>query len=643
MRSVKWYLRRLKAMSAREISWRINQKYIQKNEIKEYYEKHLSVTKIPYRTHVSTLVSKEMETFMELDIKNPSLFSNLDLFNGTFSYQKFQTKWNAGFQTEKKWPENVCSYNIECGGREDIGDIRTNWELNRHYQFSCLAKSYYVSLDESYLKELKQLFEDWNKHNLFLHGAEWTSTMEVAIRVNSWCFTYCFLKMAQDKQSVNAELVENTDLGSNISELLADLKHGILVMADYVTNHYSRFSSANNHLIVELYSVALVGIIFDIDQWKSTAIEKLTNELYRQNFSDGVNKEMSLHYQAFVMEAYGLLAIILKRQGDDIPQEWYQYLIPMSRFVADCHGTLGETIVFGDSDEGKILDLNGKKFDYYKYILDLMGLILPERYTELDDLHENLKWLTSDNLLKNSKSKPLYGSPSFKCYREGGYSFIRDNGILIGIDHADLGFGKLAAHGHADALSFQMFLDGEPIFVDSGSPNYHIPRKGRDVYRSAYCHNTVTIDGKNQSEILGPFMWGDRASVQLIEASEDRTGKVTVEAEAKYRGIIHHRKFEYLSGELLITDTFHNVDEKKKEQVFLFPQLLELRNKNNNEFVVKETEKLQIKIINISNAVEETSEYIYSAGYNQANPATRIVFRSNDNMICSSIKVLVKG
>lgn len=38
------------------------------------------------------------------------------------------------------------------------------------------------------------------------------------------------------------------------------------------------------------------------------------------------------------------------------------------------------------------------------------------------------------------------------CFKEGGNTFLRDgqDRVLIGIDHAALGFGSIAAHGHAD-------------------------------------------------------------------------------------------------------------------------------------------------------------------------------------------------
>ncbi len=40
-------------------------------------------------------------------------------------------------------------------------------------------------------------------------------------------------------------------------------------------------------------------------------------------------------------------------------------------------------------------------------------------------------------------------------------------------DAAPLGFLSIAAHGHADALSFILHVDGSPILVDPGTFMYH--------------------------------------------------------------------------------------------------------------------------------------------------------------------------
>ena len=287
MRDVKWFINRLKAMNLKEMLWRVQQKQLQKREFKNLYILHKPVTEIPLPQNISSL---------RIDIENLSInwdntewteFSALDLFDA-YEYEIYKKAWNAGFQTEKQWPEDKYSPTIIISQRIEIGDIRTNWELNRHFQFAALAKSYYCTREKKYLSEFCELFYDWNKHNLFLHGVEWTSAMELAIRVNSWLYAYAFLKKAGCED-----------------RLLGDIEHGIFVMTDYILKHRARFSSANNHLIIEMYAVALMGIVADFKPWREEAISILTEELSKQNYEDGVNKEMSLHYQSFVMEAYG--------------------------------------------------------------------------------------------------------------------------------------------------------------------------------------------------------------------------------------------------------------------------------------------------------------------------------------------------
>ena len=506
MKKITWYLNRLKAMNMGEICWRFQQKNLQKQERRKYYKENLPVYEFELPDELKNLNAQVDRISINWNNEKFTVFKEQNLF-GVYSYNKYKRAWDAGFQTENVWPTDQCSYDISISQREDIGDIRTNWELNRHYQFAGMAKSFYVTGDFSILEELQELFYDWNNKNHFLCGVEWTSAMEIAIRVNSWIYTYCFLNKAFEKYNL-----EN-------NKILKDISRGIIVMADYIIKHRAKYSSANNHLIVEMYAVGMSGIFFDYKPWEKLAFKILTEELPRQNYADGVNKEMSLHYQSFVMEAYGLLMIEMKHNHIKIPQIWEEYLMHMSEFMCDCCGEYGETVVFGDNDEGKILDLSGEHFDHYRYVLDLMGNVLSKRYSKMENIHENLCWILSDDFQNSVLQKNCYYSPEVKCYKEGGYTLWRskNNKVLIGIDHADLGFGSLAAHGHADALSFQMFIEGVPVFVDPGTYNYHVPKKIRDEFRATKNHNTVCVNDQNQAEILGPFLWGKRYKINNVE------------------------------------------------------------------------------------------------------------------------------
>ena len=561
MKKITWYLNRLKAMNMGEICWRFQQKNLQKQERRKYYKENLPVYEFELPDELKNLNAQVDRISINWNNEKFTVFKEQNLFR-VYSYNKYKRAWDAGFQTENVWPTDQCSYDILISQREDIGDIRTNWELNRHYQFAGMAKSFYVTGDFSILEELQELFYDWNNKNYFLCGVEWTSAMEIAIRVNSWIYTYCFLNKAFEKYNLE-----------NI-KILKDISRGIIVMADYIVKHRAKYSSANNHLIVEMYAVGMSGIFFDYKPWEKLAFNILTEELPRQNYADGVNKEMSLHYQSFVMEAYGLLMLEMKHNHIKIPQIWEEYLLHMSEFMCDCCGEYGETVVFGDNDEGKILDLSGEHFDHYRYVLDLMGSVLPKRYSKMENIHENLYWILSDDFQNSVLKKNCYYSPEVKCYREGGYTLWRskNNKVLIGIDHADLGFGSLAAHGHADALSFQMFIEGMPVFVDPGTYNYHVPKKMRDDLRATVNHNTVCVDGANQAEILGPFLWGKRYECKEAEVQEQEEG-IYFEAAIQNNGNTHKRKMRISDKDIIKIEICDDLelskDTKKVEQIFM--------------------------------------------------------------------------
>jgi len=554
MANVLWLIRRLKAMSFPEILWRLSQKNIQKREEKHFGKKATAVTSYVYNSQLYDTQLNPKKLHINFENKEYSLNTSIHLLAGAL-YDDYKKIWNAGFQTDNIWPDTF-SYKLEYKQRDDIGDARTNWELNRHFQFALLAKDYAASGDAKYLFEFKELFKDWTDKNPFLHGISWTSVMEAAIRCSNWCYAYVFLEH-----------------GGAADELLEKLRIGIINMTDYIANHYSRYSSANNHLIIEAYAIGQSGILFDRKEWTDIAIRLLTEELPKQNYADGVNKELSLHYQSFYMEAMGLMMRLMVKNGIAVPVTWKPMLQKMSQYVADCIGEYGEIIAFGDDDEGKILDLQGGDISYYSYVLSLMSLLLNKRYVKNFD-SETLKWLFTTEEIQKISNKEKYESPQYCCYKEGGNTILRskDRKILIGIDHAALGFGRIAAHGHADALSFQLFYEGRPIFIDPGTYIYHCDLKSRNEFRKTNNHNTVCVCEKDQSEMLGAFLWGRKAISELLSC-EEKNGliKLVIQHDG-YKPVIHMRRIEFDGDRQLTIKDELSQNVQAKAMLLLSPQ-----------------------------------------------------------------------
>jgi hypothetical protein len=78
-------------------------------------------------------------------------------------------------------------------------------------------------------------------------------------------------------------------------------------------------------------------------------------------------------------------------------------------------------------------------------------------------------------------------------------------------DAGPLGYGTLAAHGHADALSFTLSLGGREFLVDPGTFTYRADSPWRAYFRSTAAHNTLRVDGQDQSQPGGSFLWLSKA------------------------------------------------------------------------------------------------------------------------------------
>ena len=497
-------------MNVREVIWRIDQKRIQKSEAKRFGKKKYSVGSVLYPMYEHLKFDAD-GVGLNFDNHRFDINTNIHLLKGT-DYEK--------------WPDSF-SYSLDYKQRDDLGDARTNWEKNRHFDWALLAKAYYVTKEEKYFLELKDTVNDWMQKNPFLHGISWTSAMEFAIRSINWIIALAFVQKS----------------GKDMPEL----RNGIINITDYLTKHYSRFSSANNHLLVEATAIGLAGYAFDNKQWKELACNILSEELEKQNYSDGVNKELSLHYQTFGMEAYLLLMHVMQKHNDTEWKQWGPMLKKEAEFVA--HSSWREKTIceFGDDDEGKILDLQGGEWHQWDYVLQLASLVTGVRYSDFETLYENINWLFTIDEIEALRTKPLYDASGSRCFEVGGNTFIRDkqNRILIGIDHAELGFGSIAAHGHADALSFQMLIDGKVVFADPGTYIYHCDIEHRNSFRKTINHNTLCVEGRDQSKMLGAFMWGERANCKLEEWHPSENKDVLVASHDGYKPLIHKRKFEF--------------------------------------------------------------------------------------------------
>lgn len=543
-------------MSAAEVVWRLSQKGLQAAERLRYGRRRRPIDHPLYRGAAKVEFNPAP---LGLVADGPHTIDTSHSIHplGGFDYAAFATDWHAGFQTAAHWPLQ-WSYSLDYKQRDDIGDARTNWELNRLGQFALMAKAYYLTADPAHLDTLRSQLDSWTRCNPFLWGISWTSPMEVALRAINWLYAAAFLKAAC------------ADEGSAEADALAGrLATGAFNMVSYLTRHYSRGSSANNHLLVEMAAVYLGGACFSREKWCRLAAETLSRELPRQFAADGVNLEMSLHYHAFAMEAYLLVMHSMRATGAEIPAPWSAMMAKAAGFVAHSRVAPGVFCEFGDNDEGHILNFSSRKADYYTYILQFSSLILNRRYDSFDTLNPTLAWLCPAGEVARVKSLPLIDTSQSHTYAEGGYTFLRSGDIFVGFDHAALGFGSIAAHGHADALSVQVFIGGRPLLADPGTYIYHCDLPSRNKFRTSAMHCTASFGHAEQSEMLGAFLWGRRAETRLLRHSATMAEASTTGLS----GVTHTRRVEVSPEGVDITDSASGNTGNWMENFILAPDV----------------------------------------------------------------------
>ncbi len=432
-----------------------------------------------------------------------------------------------------------------------VGDIKYLWEPNRHLHLVTLAQAHALTGRKVYLETLQEHLDSWFLACPYGYGPNWASSLEVALRLVNWSAAWQLL-------------------GGNHSKVFSSLEgisfrtrwlNAIYEHARFVSGWFSLHSSANNHLIGEAAGLFIAGLTWphwrEAQQWVSGSKKILEEETLRQNAPDGVNREQAHWYQQFVLDM--LIACLLAGKAN---RQWFSAdyesrIEAMLDFIASTMDCGGNVPMFGDADDGTLLRLAPQRdFSPWRSLLATGALLFRRGDFKLKagGLDDKTRWLFGPeaqaqfDLLDAEKTR----LPIRQTFPEGGYfvlgcDFETPREIRLVADAGPLGYRSIAAHGHADALSFTLSLGGREVLVDPGTYAYHTQERWRDYFRGTSAHNTLRVDGFDQSVPGGNFMWMKHAragcSLWLSSTEKDsfegwHDGYARLEDPVKHRRLI---------------------------------------------------------------------------------------------------------
>ena len=392
-----------------------------------------------------------------------------------------------------------------------VGDCKYLWEPNRHLHLVTLAQAYALTGDARYADTVKAHLASWFDACPFRMGANWSSSLELGLRLVNWALAWQLLGGVKSPLFAGAggEAFRDRWLES------------VYQHAEFISGHLSLHSSANNHLVGEvagLYTAALAWPHWDAAaQWRRTAGDILEREALLQNAPDGVNREQAVSYQQFELDLLLLPLLAARANGLDFSAAYVARIEAMLVYLASIIDYGGNVPMFGDADDGCAVRLDPRaEFSRYHSLL-ASGAILFGRgdfKAKAETLDDKTRWLFGADAWEAFDGIDTANTrlPVRREFPDGGYyilgcDFETDDEIRLVADAGPLGYREIAAHGHADALSFTLSVAGEEFLVDPGTFAYHTEAQWRAYFRGTSAHNTLRVDGQDQSQTGGNFMW----------------------------------------------------------------------------------------------------------------------------------------
>ena len=557
MNRIIWLINRLRVMTIRELLFRMQRTLLQTVERGRVATgwQPLPVADVGPRLALfgtdSGLVQAWRDSFgLNTDELNDYLAGRINFFGHDSLDVGIPVAWQRDPVTRIEAPR-IFGKSINYRDDRLVGNIKFIWELGRHQHLVPLAVAYAVTGDTRYRSAIAEQVDGWNEDNPYAIGIHWCSALEVSLRLVSWALVHSLLVLRDGEAGLFASVSDPRRLGVSIYQ-----------QAHFVRHFLSRHSSANNHLIGELCGLWVASRTFDLgvtgEDWGNLAQAELERQARLQVHSDGVDREQASYYHLWVLEYLLFCWLVGMRSGAVFSTEFTDTILAMARFLEDIRPDGGEPPQLGDADDGFVARFapSWNKQPYRELLTSVHAVFGKANPAGIEKAFWYRAMLPAD----------AQGIPELDWHRrypvvypKGGYVIMGGAGCHVVFDAGPLGYLGIAAHGHADALSFCLAVDGAWWLVDPGTYAYHSMPEWRSYFRGTSAHNTVRVNGADQSQIGGAFLWLCKARVTLLEQVSDYEKQYVKASHDGYHaaGITHVRELccRPQSGEIEVIDT----------------------------------------------------------------------------------------
>jgi len=342
-----------------------------------------------------------------------------------------------------------------------------------------------------------------------------------------------------------------------------------------------------NHLLENGFALLITGSFLNNKGIFSSGLRIVSEQLDEQILADGAHFELSPMYHKIIL--YRVLECLDLVQSNQI-EGVLGLEEKLSRVASSMLSWLSQ-MTFKNGSQARVNDSVGGIAPSEKVIIQSASVLG----------------------IEVKKSIPLGTS---------GYRIIRNSRMEVLFDVGDIGPHYIPGHAHSDTLNIVAHLDKQPLLVDTGISTYE-KNQLRQEERSTKAHNTVVVDGQEQSEIWGGFRVARKARILSLSESENEVSA----SHDGYKGsrCIHERKVKLEDKELIIEDHLSSDVQAKCYLHFHPDQKLSLQGS-----VIY----FQEAYINFENCLDiDVQDYSYALGFNKTQKASMVVITFRHNLV----------
>ena len=571
-----WYARRLGRMSPAEIVWRGREQALRRAWARRQVRRDQVAALAPLppweRRFIAVLPPDAASLVPER--ARAALIADADrLLKGEWEMlgvvrtDMAQPDWFHCPVTDRRSAPDKYAFSVNQRSEAAVGNIKQVWEVNRLQHLTLLAVAWYLTGEEAYAERVAGQLQSWWRENPFLSGVNWTSGIELGVRL----INFAWIRRLLDGWSGVADLFERNDLALR----------QIHWHQQYLAAFESRGSSANNHVIAEAAGQLAASCAFpwfaESERWRRDSARLLERELAHNTFPSGINRELASDYHGFVAELGFFAAIEAEAAGAPLSPAAWRLLCAMTDDMAALVDQRLRPPRQGDSDEGRVVLLDVPEHNRWPALLTLG-----------DALFGRLDWWPSTapdagsaliaallSARRDVSGRPdVPGRPPQRPSRfaDAGLTILRTDAadargsapeIWCRCDGGPHGFLSIAAHAHADALSVEVRYGGVDVLADPGTYCYHGEPEWRSYFQSTVAHNTIEVGGQWQSARGGAFLWLRHATGHEVAVTDDGSTASWIAEHDGYAGLspaARHRRsvrLDRASRAIEIADEIH--------------------------------------------------------------------------------------